>query len=111
MRRSAAGWTAFSIVFASTATAAWLLGATGSVAANAPKFVDVTEKAGLSAFRNVQGDASAKPHILEVMGGGAAFLDYNNDGSIDTTTDNPQFTNRKNLYTSLSAAFAKGWDV
>jgi hypothetical protein len=46
-------------------------------------FVDVTEGAGIGAFRNVQGDSRAKPHILEVMGGGAAFLDYNNDGNLD----------------------------
>lgn len=52
--------------------------------ADAPAFSDVTEKAGLGAFRNVQGgDAVAKPHIIEVMGGGAAFLDYNNDGNLD----------------------------
>lgn len=55
-----------------------------SVAANPPAFRDVTKEAGLSGFRNVQGgDPAAKPHILEVMGGGAAFLDYNNDGNLD----------------------------
>jgi hypothetical protein len=54
-----------------------------AIAVGPPKLVDVTEKAGISAFRNVQGGADAKPHILEVMGGGAAFLDYNNDGNLD----------------------------
>jgi hypothetical protein len=52
-------------------------------AISAPIFVDVTRESGLSAFRNVQGDAAAKPHILEVMGGGVAFLDYNRDGNLD----------------------------
>src|SRR5437879_2670038 len=51
---------------------------------NTPQFVDVTDRSGLAGFRNVQGgDPNAKPHILEVMGGGAAFLDYNNDGNLD----------------------------
>jgi hypothetical protein len=48
-----------------------------------PGFVDVTQAAGISNFRNVQGSADRKPHIIEVMGGGAAFLDYNNDGNLD----------------------------
>ncbi len=52
--------------------------------AGTPVFVDVTQKAGIGAFRNVQGgDPNNKPHIIEVMGGGAAFLDYNNDGNLD----------------------------
>ena len=83
MRLSAGAWAAISFCSLCALTAAWLLGSTGKVAATAPKFTDVTEKAGLSAFRNVQGDATAKPHIIEVMGGGAAFLDYNNDGNLD----------------------------
>jgi enediyne biosynthesis protein E4 len=45
-------------------------------------FTDVTREAGLAGFRNVQGGLE-KPHILEVMGGGAAFLDYNRDGNLD----------------------------
>ncbi|MBC7924212.1 MAG: CRTAC1 family protein [Bryobacteraceae bacterium] len=49
-----------------------------------PAFVDVTEKAGLSRFRNLQGgDAGSKLHIVEVMGGGAAFLDFDKDGKLD----------------------------
>jgi enediyne biosynthesis protein E4 len=46
------------------------------------RFADITEQAGLGEFRNVQGGL-AKPHILEVMGGGAAFLDYDGDGNLD----------------------------
>jgi enediyne biosynthesis protein E4 len=49
-----------------------------------PAFVDATIDSGLAAFRNVQGgNPDAKLHIVEVMGGGAAFLDYNNDGNLD----------------------------
>lgn len=47
-----------------------------------PIFVDVTREAGLASFRNVQGTA-AKQHIIETMGGGAAFLDYDRDGNLD----------------------------
>src|SRR5438132_611121 len=62
----------------------WWLSFDSTTSAMAPSFVDVTEKAGLGSFRNVQGgDPKTKPHILEVMGGGAAFLDYNNDGNLD----------------------------
>jgi len=65
-------------------TGALLLAVAGRTA-SVPKlaFVDVTKEAGLAAFRNVQGGVAAKPHILEVMGGGAAFLDYNGDGNLD----------------------------
>lgn len=66
-----------------TLTLACLSFATPKAVADLPAFVDVSEKAGIAGFRNVQGDANAKPHILEVMGGGAAFLDYNNDGNLD----------------------------
>src|SRR6185436_8475942 len=68
----------------SAALAAWLIPWNTTVRATAPAFVDVTAKAGLDGFRNVQGgDPIVKAHILEVMGGGAAFLDYNNDGNLD----------------------------
>jgi len=47
-----------------------------------PIFVDVTREAGLAGFRNVQG-SSSKQHIVETMGGGCAFLDYDRDGNLD----------------------------
>jgi hypothetical protein len=47
-----------------------------------PIFVDVTRESGLGTFRNVQG-SPAKQHIVETMGGGAAFLDYDRDGNLD----------------------------
>lgn len=47
-----------------------------------PTFVDVTQQSGLGAFRNIQGSL-AKQHIIETMGGGAAFFDYDRDGNLD----------------------------
>jgi len=47
-----------------------------------PALVDITKDSGLGGFKNVQGTA-AKQHIIETMGGGAAFLDYNRDGKLD----------------------------
>ncbi len=41
--------------------------------------MDVTARAGLSGFRNTQG-TPRKDYILESVGGGAAFIDYDNDG-------------------------------
>ena len=46
------------------------------------RFTDVTEDAGLSGFIGVQG-SERKDHIIEVMGGGAGFLDYDADGNLD----------------------------
>jgi enediyne biosynthesis protein E4 len=48
----------------------------------APALVDVTAESGLGDFINVQG-SPAKNHIIETMGGGAAFLDYDRDGNLD----------------------------
>jgi hypothetical protein len=48
----------------------------------APALVDVTAESGLGGFINVQG-SPAKNHIIETMGGGAAFLDYDRDGNLD----------------------------
>ena len=44
-----------------------------------PRFVDVTREAGLAAFRNIQG-TEQKDYILESIGGGCAFIDYDDDG-------------------------------
>lgn len=46
------------------------------------RFVDVTGDSGLAGFDGLQGSES-KEHIIEVMGGGAAFLDYDADGFLD----------------------------
>jgi hypothetical protein len=46
-------------------------------------FTDVTAAAGLMGARNVSGRPDDKQLILEEMGGGAAFFDYDNDGWLD----------------------------
>ena len=46
------------------------------------RFVDVTSDSGLQAFDGLQGSVT-KEHIIEVMGGGVAFLDYNADRNLD----------------------------
>ena len=46
-------------------------------------FTDVTAKAGLSNAVNTSGSATNKQLLLEEMGGGAAFFDYDNDGWLD----------------------------
>ena len=43
-------------------------------------FVDVTKEAGLGGAVIVGGGVQSKRYILEEMGGGVAFLDYDNDG-------------------------------
>lgn len=55
----------------------------GIVDAKAPRvFEDVTERAGLSAFRHLSG-APAKDYIVEAVSGGIAVLDYDSDGRPD----------------------------
>jgi hypothetical protein len=46
-------------------------------------FADVTAAAGLLRARNVSGSAENKQFLLEEMGGGAAFFDYDHDGWLD----------------------------
>ncbi len=46
-------------------------------------FTDVTAAAGLLHARNVSGHPSNKQFLLEEMGCGAAFFDYDNDGWLD----------------------------
>ena len=46
------------------------------------RFVDATADSGLQGFDGLQGSVT-KEHIIEVMGGGAAFLDYDADGFLD----------------------------
>lgn len=55
-----------------------------AAASNPPVvFTDVTASAGLSLARNVSGAARNKQFLLEEMGGGAAWFDYDNDGWLD----------------------------
>ena len=46
-------------------------------------FTDVTAAAGLGRAVNVSGSPTDKQFILEEMGGGAAFFDYDHDGWLD----------------------------
>ncbi len=46
-------------------------------------FTDVTAAAGLLQARNVSGSPANKQFLLEEMGGGAAFFDYDHDGWLD----------------------------
>jgi hypothetical protein len=63
-------------------------------------FTDVTASAGLLSARNVSGSPDDKQFLLEEMGGGAAFFDYDNDGWLDIFLVNgssldPQVRDRK----------------
>ena len=53
----------------------------GSAAAELPVFVDVTEEAGIH-FKHSNGKTEHK-HIIETMGSGVVFFDYDTDGDAD----------------------------
>ena len=60
-----------------------LLGGQGQARAASvptPRFVDIASQAGLGAAVNQFGHATDKRFLLEVMGGGVAFFDYDHDG-------------------------------
>src|SRR6185295_3209479 len=46
-------------------------------------FADITARAGMSGAINISGSANNKQFLLEEMGGGVAFFDYDNDGWLD----------------------------
>ena len=52
-----------------------------SVLAQSPIFIDVTDEAGIH-FKHSNGKTAHK-HIIETMGSGVVFFDYNNDGDAD----------------------------
>ncbi len=56
--------------------------AAGSPASSSLAFTDVTQTAGLEAFRHVNGAAGEK-WFPETMGAGGGFLDYDGDGHLD----------------------------
>ena len=66
-------------------TVAWLgLGATGSgglAVAGPVQFIDVTEAAGLAFVH--ENAATPEKYLIETMGGGAAWLDFDGDGFLD----------------------------
>ena len=59
----------------------FLLLTIGSVAAELPTFTDVTEAVGIQ-FRHNNGKTEHK-HIIETMGSGVVFFDYDTDGDAD----------------------------
>ena len=59
----------------------FLLLIVGNVASQSPIFVDVTEEAGIH-FKHNNGATDHK-HIIETMGSGAVFFDYDTDGDPD----------------------------
>src|SRR3954471_2195781 len=63
-----------STALALTAVAAVLADANSSL----PQFVDISREAGI-AFHHTNG-ASAEKHLVETMGSGAVFFDYDGDG-------------------------------
>src|SRR5690349_13593050 len=58
-------------------------GMPASSAANAtpPAFQDVSDKAGIHFLH--QSSPTAHKYLVETMGSGGAFLDYDNDGNLD----------------------------
>jgi hypothetical protein len=63
-------------------------------------FTDITDSAGLSHARNISGSATDKQFLLEEMGAGVAFFDYDNDGWLDIflvngTSFDPALKDRK----------------
>ena len=67
----------FLLIFLSTL----LLIPINNVSAQLPTFVDVTEEAGIS-FKHDNGKTEHK-HIIETMGSGVVFFDYDGDGDAD----------------------------
>jgi enediyne biosynthesis protein E4 len=63
--------------------AAGLVGQGASVPSGGLVFTDVTGIAGLSHALNISGSPKDKRYLLEEMGCGAAFFDYDNDGHLD----------------------------
>src|SRR3954454_1772023 len=65
-----------------SAVAAIVIAACAALAGAHTAWLDITAPAGLSGFRNTQGTAT-KDYIIDSIGGGCAFIDYDGDGRMD----------------------------
>ena len=57
-----------------------VVGAAAAETSGSVTFTDITAAAGLARALNVSGSRDDKKFLLEEMGCGAAFFDYDNDG-------------------------------
>jgi hypothetical protein len=80
-RRSVAIVVTMGLVAAAGAAFAQRQPSSGGRAASGVQFIDVTRASGID-FRHVNG-SSAEKHLVETMGSGGLFFDYDNDGWID----------------------------
>jgi enediyne biosynthesis protein E4 len=69
------------------ASASVSVAATSALSPARIAFTDVSESSGLTAFTHVSGGAE-KLHLLESVGGGVAWLDYDGDGDLDAYLTN-----------------------
>ena len=60
-----------------------LISASSSESGPRFRFLDATIESGLASFRHLSGNPRDKRYILEVMSGGVAIFDYDNDGLPD----------------------------
>ncbi|MFN0084163.1 MAG: CRTAC1 family protein [Blastocatellia bacterium] len=76
-------------------------------AAQRPLFVDAAARAGL-AFRHFTG-ATGELYMPEIMGAGAALLDYDNDGDLDVYLIQGRVLNEKKGLNDARFPVPKGW--
>jgi enediyne biosynthesis protein E4 len=75
-------------------------------------FTDISSQAGLSRALNVSGSPANKQLLLEEMGGGAALLDFDNDGWLDVFLVNgSSFSNSNSSRKPTSYLFRNNRDM
>ena len=85
-----------------------LLLTAGSAVAQSPTFVDVTEAAGIH-FKHNKGTTEHK-HIIETMGAGVVFFDYDSDGDADLYFVNSGSVPQENPQTLGNVLYRNGGD-